>query len=405
MRTRYGVSPWLVPDSSARRPDHPRLRGEHDVDVVIVGAGLTGCAAALACATAGRTVMVLDSGRVGQGGSGRCAGWLVPDPPAAFHDLAGSAGRASARRVFEAWRRAAADAVTQLKRLKIPCGLAPASLVALAAQGPGEILPRERAAREQAGLPVRSMNPAQSRRTTACEMAASGLMLGTGWTLDPYRACLGLARAAAARGVAFAERSEVRRIAPGRRHVEIQTDGGRVRASTVIVATGVPPAGFRPLERHFTARETYLVLTDPMPAAMRRRALPAGVLLVDPAVPRRRLHVTADHRLLVSGADQSATPARKKAGVLVQRTGQLMYEVLVAYPEIAGLRPALGWDAPYGATADGLPYLGPHRHYPRHLFALGGQESVTGAFLAGRVLARAVSGAATRTDAIFGWHR
>jgi len=92
--------------------------------------------------------------------------------------------------------------------------------------------------------------------------------------------------------------------------------------------------------------------------------------------------------------------------VLVQRTGQLMYELLMMYPAISGLRPEFGWDAAYGETADGLMYIGPHRNYPHHLFALGGSgDSVTGAFLAAKVLARAASGAPAKGDDVFGWNR
>ena len=60
----------------------------------------------------------------------------------------------------------------------------------------------------------------------------------------------------------------------------------------------------------------------------------------------------------------------------------------------------------YGQTADGLMYIGPHRNYPHHLFALGGGAvSVTGAFVAARILARAVQDAAEKADEVFGWKR
>ena len=81
-----------------------------------------------------------------------------------------------------------------------------------------------------------------------------------------------------------------------------------------------------------------------------------------------------------------------------------MYELLTTYPAISGLRPEFGWDVPYGETADGLLYAGPHRNYPRHLFALGG-DSLSGAFLAARVLARAASGQPDKHDEVFGWTR
>jgi len=110
--------------------------------------------------------------------------------------------------------------------------------------------------------------------------------------------------------------------------------------------------------------------------------------------------------LLVSGADQDQTPPARREQLLVQRTGQLMYELLTTYPMISGLRPEFGWDVPYGETADGLMYAGPHRNYPRHLFALGGTgDSIAGAFLAARLLTRAVQGAAEKSDAVFGWTR
>jgi hypothetical protein len=60
----------------------------------------------------------------------------------------------------------------------------------------------------------------------------------------------------------------------------------------------------------------------------------------------------------------------------------------------------------YGETADGLMYIGPHRNYPRHLFALGSAgDSLAGAFLASRILARAARDGVDKADEVFGWTR
>ena len=83
-----------------------------------------------------------------------------------------------------------------------------------------------------------------------------------------------------------------------------------------------------------------------------------------------------------------------------------MYELLTMYPAISGLQPEYGWEMPYGETADGLMYIGPHRNYPRHLFALGGGgDSVTGAFLAARILLARAARRADKGDEVFGWTR
>src|SRR5262245_31844773 len=125
MRTRYGVSPWIDNVPSKRRPDHPRLRGEHKADVVIVGAGLTGCATAYACAAAGMRPLLIDGDRLGFGSAGRSAGLLLPDPGVSFRDTVSAHGLRAARRVFEGYRKAASDGAATLRRLNIRCDLLP----------------------------------------------------------------------------------------------------------------------------------------------------------------------------------------------------------------------------------------------------------------------------------------
>lgn len=45
------------------------------------------------------------------------------------------------------------------------------------------------------------------------------------------------------------------------------------------------------------------------------------------------------------------------------------------------------WEGLFAMTPDGLPYIGPHARYPRHLFALGyGGNGMTFGFLAARML-------------------
>ena len=99
-------------------------------------------------------------------------------------------------------------------------------------------------------------------------------------------------------------------------------------------------------------------------------------------------------------------PERLREKTIVQRTGQLMYELSTIYPEISGILPEYGWDAPYALTAEGVPYIGPHRNFPHHLFAFGDASSgVTGAYLASRVLLRHHLGETDSADEAFGFNR
>jgi glycine/D-amino acid oxidase-like deaminating enzyme len=227
-----------------------------------------------------------------------------------------------------------------------------------------------------------------------------------GYLLDPYRACLGMAAAAARRGAACFERSPVTKVRFTRRYADVAVEGGSIRTRRVIVATGTATAEFAQLRRHFHRRETYVVMTEALPVQMRRELGDPRLVLRDSETPPHHVAWTADGRLIVAGADQPETQARVRPDVLVQRTGQLMYELLKVYPAISGLRPEYGWGAAYGETSDGLMYVGAHRNYPHHLFALGGHAvSVTGAFAAARILLRAVQDAPEKGDEVFAWTR
>jgi glycine/D-amino acid oxidase-like deaminating enzyme len=110
--------------------------------------------------------------------------------------------------------------------------------------------------------------------------------------------------------------------------------------------------------------------------------------------------------MLVMGADSEMTPARQRDKAIVQRTGQLMYELSTLYPDISGIAPEYGWEVWYARTGDGLPHVGPHRNFPHHLFAFGdASHSVTGAYLASRILVRHYFGERDRADEVFGFAR
>jgi gamma-glutamylputrescine oxidase len=404
MKTRYGVSPWVHQLPSTRRPGYPRFRGSLATDVIVIGGGLVGCAVAQSLAAAGRKIVLVEAGRIGEGATGRSAGLLLPEPGPSFRELAGLRGRRVARQVFEAWRLATLEGAALLRRLGVQCGLAPVDLMAVARGDETKALGREREARTEAGLDAPWLG---SRPTLAAtQFDASAIRIRGGFAVDPYRACLGLAAHAARRGATVFEHSAARKVRFSSKAVEVTTEAGTLTGAVVVVATGAATAEFKPLQRHFKRKETYLALTEALPSAMRRTLGRTELVLRESGAPARRLRWAPGGRLLVWGGDQPAVAARQRPAVLVQRTGQLMYELLTMYPTISGLQPEFGWDAPYGETADGVMYIGAHRNYPRHLFALGGPaDSLTGAFLAGRILLRALEGRPEKGDEVFGWVR
>ena len=71
------------------------------VDVGIVGAGVTGCACAVALAEKGRTVRVMDARRVAEGASGRNGGFALRGTAAPYDQVVASVGRERALALWQ----------------------------------------------------------------------------------------------------------------------------------------------------------------------------------------------------------------------------------------------------------------------------------------------------------------
>ena len=229
-----------------------------------------------------------------------------------------------------------------------------------------------------------------------------------GFILDPYRACLGLAAAAVKRGATIFEQTRAKKVrvgAPPRR--SRSWTAALIKAATVDRRHrhrhGRVPAAAPPLQdaRGLSRADRADAGGDAQAGRQPRRH---GEGSRGRRPPRRvdRGRAAAGGRRR-SGRDAGA-PARRGAGA-AHRSADVRSVDDVSGHRRAAARSGAG-KRPYGETADGLPYIGPHRNYPRHLFALGGGgDSLTGAFLAARMLVRALQGQAEKSDEVFGWTR
>ena len=404
--TVYGSSPWLKQFPKSRVPARPKHRGADAADVVIIGGGLTGCATALAFATAGVKVTLLEAARLGQGGSGSSSGWVSDDPGVGYADLEKAIGARGAKRAFQAWRRASLDFASLLRRLEVKCFIeAHPSITMATAPDQAARLAREQKARRAGGIDAPMLNARAIAAETGVDGSAA-LKSKDGTTLDPYRACLGFAASAERRGARLFERTAVTKVTFNRKTADVFTANGRIHTRRVVVATGMPTALYKSLARHFWFRSAYFAQTEPVPAKIRQLMGRRDAVVRDSAEPPHLVRWVDGDRLLVCGADADVPTVRLRDKVIVQRTGQLMYELSTLYPDISGVQPAFGWTTDYARTTDGLPCLGPHRNFPHHLFAFGdASQGVTGAYLASRVLLRHHFEEMDPADAVFGFHR
>jgi glycine/D-amino acid oxidase-like deaminating enzyme len=397
---------WLDRYPKSRRPSYPRFHGELETDVIVVGGGLTGCACAASFAAAGVKTVLLEADRIGAGATAASLGLVREDFDASFQETAATHGLRAARTLWQGMRRASLDFAAAIRRSSIRCDLMPQDLLHVARREADSVkrLRREYDARRQAGFDHSWLTAARLSREASIE--GGGAIQTRGFTIDPFRACLGLAASAAARGATVFERTAVRRIRAGRKRVDVTARTGTLRAQAIVIATGAALPDLRALRRHLSPHHGYAVVTEQLPAAVRRELGRRAAALRDSADPPHFLRWLKDDRVLFAGADQPPIASRTREKMLVQRSGQLMYELSTLYPAISGALPEWAWDFSHDGTVDGLPYVGLHRNFPRHLFALGhSRHGAAVAWLAARLLLRQFLGEPEKGDELFGFSR
>ena len=207
-KTRYGTVYWSNRFPASRRPAYPRHRGDLQTEVAIVGGGAIGCATAYVFAAAGIDVALFEQGRIAQAQAARATGVVMHEPEPDFFRLAAQHGVRQARHIYQTARQGSLEYIAAIRRLRIECGLQVRNGLHFSSTPDGiERLEKEYKARRDAGLTVAALKGNALFRQM--QTSGFGLLTHGNASVDPYKATLGFARAAAARGAKLFEQSEV----------------------------------------------------------------------------------------------------------------------------------------------------------------------------------------------------
>ncbi len=380
-KLRHGLPLWLDRSAPPKR-SYPRHRGNLDTDVVIIGGGITGAICAYLFAEAGVRVALVESKVAGHGSTVASTALLMQEPDRDFGDLAGRFGRAAARDVWKSLGRATRDLVTTMRALKLNAGLCECDSVYFT-RDPHKVkeLRKEFDARKAAGLPGRWLSSSSVHQMTGIRAQAAILTLGNA-QVNPLRACHGFLAAAARRGARIFERTQARTVRTSSAGVEVRTAGGVIGATRIVVATGYATPEFRGLVGRFRMKDTYVVATRRLRPPRKHR-----VMAWDTDRPYHYLRWTDDGRLLLGGEDTAHRTAKGSRRRIAKARERLTTYLAEIYPALADEKHEYAWEGLFAETPDGLPYIGEHSRYPRHLFALGyGGNGMTASFLAARML-------------------
>ena len=358
------MTPYWLADAG---PSSPAEDGAGHVDVGIVGAGVTGCACALALAEAGVSVRVVDERGIAEGASGRNGGFALRGTAAPYDQVVAAVGRERALALWE-WTEAELRAIAELAG----DAFRPLGSLRLAADGEErEDLRDELEALHADGLAADWIDapaaPLSGRFTAA-------IYHPTDAALQPVRLVRRLARRASDAGAAFVT---CRRVA-----VPAELD-----ADALVVATDGYPSGLLgELEGLIVPTRGQVIATEPL----------SDRLFDTPHYGRHGFdywHQAEDGRIVAGGFRDVSLDREFTAEESV--TDDVQDALSAFVNDLVGreLRVDYRWAGIFGLVLDFLPVVGRVPGSPRTWVAAGysGHGNVLG-FACGRLVARAILG-------------
>ena len=322
-------------------------------DVVIVGAGFTGLAAAARLGAQGKHAVVVDSGALGEGASGRNAGMVHAGVRRDLDTLErkyGAAGLALQDASVEAYRFVAQTAATA----------APDAMYAQSGwlhlahrRSRMKLLRKDEVERRQRLGESTVMLEADALESEApCRGFFGGMLTDNGASIHPARYLAGLAGLSLANGATLHEHTRVRSIESLRVGSRVHTSRGDITAGDVLVASnGYTDAAAPWARRRIIPIGSYIIATEPLGDARAADVSPHRRMMSD---TRNFLHywrLSPDGRLVFGGRTSFAP-------VSVQTARDRLYSAMIdIYPQLAGVRVSHAWTGNVGFTLDQLPHL------------------------------------------------
>jgi len=382
----------LVPDSAVPSPESP-VPGKalpQRADVVVIGAGYTGLAAARHLARSGASVLVLERGRVGAGASSRNGGQVLTGLKLEASTLVQRFGEARARQLFDV----AGESMTRLESIvaeeQIDCGYTRSGHIQAA------LKPKHfRAFQDEQALLSRVFNhrvelvPRAEQRSEVGSDAYHGLLLDQrSAALNPAKYVEGLAAAAIRSGANVVTGVAVTGLARTAAGWRVSASSSEVEARDVLVATNGYTTDVTPeLHRRFIPVGSFIIATEPIAAGLAAALLPKGRVVFDSKHFLHYYRITPDRRLLFGGRAEFRAPGPQSAA----RAARILRIDLVAtFPELNRTQIEYAWGGNVAFSRDLMPRAGKLKDL-YYSGAYGGHGIAMATYL-GEQIARRIAG-------------
>ena len=332
-----------------------QLTSDIDVDICIIGGGLTGISSAINLSKKGYSVILCEARKIGWGASGRNGGQLGIGMRKDQFTIEKKLGLKHAKELWSLGLEAVEDIKDLIKENEIDCHLVNGVMsTACFEKDIDEYkFEIEHMAKNYDFEGYQFFNKEKIREEINSKMYLAGLLNSGSYHLNPLKLTLGLAKVAQKNKVKIFENTPIEKIREEGDRVQVMSKKGLIRANQVVVAcNGYLDSILGSKKNKFMPINNYVVATEPLGEKRARELIKNNYAVCDTRFIIDYYRFSEDWRMIFGGGETFTSNFVKNATSFVSK------RMIKVFPQLQNVKIDYSWGGTLAITLNRLPHFG-----------------------------------------------
>ena len=332
-----------------------QLTSDIDVDICIIGGGLTGISSAINLSKKGYSVILCEARKIGWGASGRNGGQLGIGMRKDQFTIEKKLGLRHAKELWSLGLEAVEDVKNLIKENEIDCHLVNGVMsTACFEKDIDEYkFEIEHMAKNYDFEGYQFFNKEKIREEINSKMYLAGLLNSGSYHLNPLKLTLGLAKVAQKNKVKIFENTPIEKIREEGDRVQVMSKKGLIRANQVVVAcNGYLDSILGSKKNKFMPINNYVVATEPLGEKRAREIIKNNYAVCDTRFIIDYYRFSEDWRMIFGGGETFTSNFVKNATSFVSK------RMIKVFPQLQNVKIDYSWGGTLAITVNRLPHFG-----------------------------------------------
>ena len=332
-----------------------QLTSDIDVDICVIGGGLTGISSAINLSKKGYSVILCEARKIGWGASGRNGGQLGIGMRKDQFTIEKKLGLKHAKELWSLGLEAVEDVKNLIKENEIDCHLVNGVMsTACFEKDIDEYkFEIEHMAKNYDFEGYQFFNKEKIREEINSKMYLAGLLNSGSYHLNPLKLTLGLAKVAQKNKVKIFENTPIEKIREEGDRVQVMSKKGLIRANHVVVAcNGYLDSILGSKKNKFMPINNYVVATEPLGEKRAREIIKNNYAVCDTRFIIDYYRFSEDWRMIFGGGETFTSNFVKNATSFVSK------RMIKVFPQLQNVKIDYSWGGTLAITVNRLPHFG-----------------------------------------------